>query len=159
PAVFLLAVATMSAGLLVLGAYLLLVANLRSVLARAGEDLRLVAFTELRGPASDERVGALAEQIPALRGVGPGTYVARAEALARLHDDLGADAGVLDWLQRNPLPGSFEIAPPTGARDPAELRALASRLEKLPGVSEVRWGEPWVEGYAKVVRIAEWVGV
>jgi cell division transport system permease protein len=44
-------------------------------------------------------------------------------------------------------------------RDPARLRALASQLEKLPGVTEVRWAEPWVEGYAKVVRIAEWVGV
>src|SRR5262249_5633781 len=63
PAVFLLAVVTMSAGLLVLGAYLLVVANLRSVLARAGEDLRLVAFTELRAPANDERGGALAGEM------------------------------------------------------------------------------------------------
>src|SRR5262249_6684198 len=63
PAVFLLAVATMSAGLLVLGAYLLVVANLRGVLARAGEDLRLVAFTELRAPANDERGGALAGEM------------------------------------------------------------------------------------------------
>ena len=159
PAVFLLAVVTMSAGLLVLGAYLLVVANLRGVLARAGADLRLVAFTDLRGPAADEKVAALAERIRALDGVGDVKYVAPAEALERLRADLGADAGVLQGLERNPLPGSFEIAPPTGARDPAALRALAQKLETLPGVGEVRWGEPWVEGYAKVVRIAEWVGV
>jgi len=35
PLVFALAVATMAAGLLVLGAYLLVIANLRGVLARA----------------------------------------------------------------------------------------------------------------------------
>ena len=159
PAVFLLAVATMSAGLLVLGAYLLVVANLRGVLARAGADLRLVAFTELHAPANDERVAALAERMRAQEGVGEVVYVAPAQALERLRADLGSDAGVLEGLERNPLPGSFEISPPADVRDPARLRALAAKLEALPGVTEVRWGEPWVEGYAKVVRIAEWVGV
>jgi cell division transport system permease protein len=159
PAVFLLAVVTMSAGLLVLGAYLLLVANLRGVLARAGEDLRLVAFTDLRASEADERVAALAEKIRSQEGVGAVVYVAPAAALERLRADLGSDAGVLEGLERNPLPGSFEISPPAGVRDPARLRALAARIETLPGVTEVRWGEPWVEGYAKVVRIAEWVGV
>jgi len=159
PLVFLLAVATMAGGLLVLGAYLLVVANLRGVLARAGEDLRLVAFTELRGAANDGAVTALEARIRAEEGVASLSYVAPAEAIARLRADLGQDAGVLDGLERNPLPGSFEIAPPRELRDPAQLHALADRISALPGVTEVRWGEPWVEGYARLVRIVEWVGV
>ncbi|HTO56035.1 MAG TPA: permease-like cell division protein FtsX [Myxococcota bacterium] len=159
PLVFLLAVATMAAGLLVLGAYLLVVANLRGVLARAGEDLRLVAFTELRGAATDEKVSALAARIRAQEGVGAVVYVAPAEAMERLRGDLGQDASVLDGLEHNPLPGSFEISPAPGPRDPAQLRALVDKIGALSGVTEVRWGEPWVEGYARVVRIVEWVGV
>ena len=159
PLVFLLAVATMAGGLLVLGAYLLVVANLRGVLARAGEDLRLVAFTELRGAANDGAVTALDARIRAQEGVASLSYVAPAEAITRLRADLGQDAGVLDGLERNPLPGSFEIAPPRELRDPKELHALADRIAALPGVTEVRWGEPWVEGYARLVRIVEWVGV
>jgi cell division transport system permease protein len=159
PLVFLLAVATMAAGLLVLGAYLLVVANLRGVLARAGEELRLVAFTELRGAPGDAAVTSLEARIRAAEGVVSATYVAPEQALARLRDDLGQDAGVLEGLEHNPLPGSFEIAPPRELRDPAQLRALADRISALPGVTEVRWGEPWVEGYARVVRIAEWIGL
>jgi cell division transport system permease protein len=158
PAVFMLAVATMSAGLLVLGAYFLVVANLRGVLVRAGADLRLVAFTELRAPAGDEKVTALAARIREQVGGAKVEYVAPEQAIARLRADLGQDAGVLDGLEHNPLPGSFEIAPPADLRAPDELRALAGKIQALPGVSEVRWGEPWVEGYARVVRIVEWIG-
>jgi len=158
PLVFALAVATMSAGLLVLAAYLLVIANLRGVLARAGADLRLVAFTELRGGESDDAVAALAARLRAQDGVAQASYVSPADALERLRKDLGQDASALDGLDRNPLPGSFELAPTPGKRDPAFLRDLADRVAAVPGVSEVRWGEPWVEGYARVVRIAEWVG-
>ncbi|MFI5316675.1 MAG: cell division protein FtsX [Myxococcota bacterium] len=159
PLVFALAVATMAGGLLVLGAYMLVVANLRGVLARAGADLRLVAFTELHGAASAGEVSALEARIRAQDGIGDVVYVAPDQALTRLRGDLGQDSGVLDGLDHNPLPGSFEIAPPPGVRDPAQLRALADRIASLPGVTEVRWGEPWVEGYARVVRVAEWLGV
>ncbi len=158
PLVFLLAVATMAAGLLVLGAYLLVVANLRGVLARAGDELVLVAFTELRAAASDSAVAALEASLRAEPSVSQVRWVSPADALERLRADLGDDAGVLEGLERNPLPGSFEIAPPRELRDPADLRALADRISALPGVTEVRWGEPWVEGYARVVRIAEWLG-
>jgi len=158
PLVFALAVATMAAGLLVLGAYLLLIANLRGVLARAGADLRLVAFTELRGAETDDAVAALAAKLRAQDGVASLRYVSPGQALERLRTDLGQDRGALDGLDHNPLPGSFEVEPAAGARDPAALHELADRVAAVPGVSEVRWGEPWVEGYARVVRIAEWVG-
>ncbi|HTO69865.1 MAG TPA: permease-like cell division protein FtsX [Myxococcota bacterium] len=158
PLVFGLAVATMAAGLLVLGTYLLVIANLRGVLARAGADLRLVAFTELRGAESDDAVTALAAKLRAQDGVASLDYVSPAAALERLRNDLGQDAGALDGLDRNPLPGSFELAPAAGPRDPASLRGLADRVAAVPGVTEVRWGEPWVEGYARAVRIAEWIG-
>ena len=157
--VFALSVLTMAAGLLVLGAYMLLVANLRGVLDRAGAQLRLVAFTELRAGAGADQVAALEGRLRAQPGVHELTYVAPEAALARLREDLGQDAGALDGLAANPLPGAFELALAPEQRSPAELRALADRVAALPGVSEVRWGEPWVEGYAKVVRVAELVGV
>ncbi len=81
------------------------------------------------------------------------------EAMARLRGDLGEDASVLDGMAKNPLPGSFELVIAADRRDPAELRALAATVEELPGVSEVRFGEAWVEGYARIVRMIEWLGL
>jgi cell division transport system permease protein len=159
PLVFALSVGTMSAGLLVLGAYLLLVANLRGVLQRAGDELRLVAFTELHGGADSPDVSALAKRLTSLPGVGEANYVSPDAALTRLRGDLGEDGAVLDGLARNPLPGSFELTLSASEREPGQLRELAARVAGVPGVTEVRWGEAWVEGYSRVVRAAEWLGV
>src|SRR5262249_17064902 len=92
-------------------------------------------------------------------GVRELAYVAPEAALTRLREDLGQDAGVLDGLAANPLPGAFELALAPEQRSPSELRALADRIAALPGVSEVRWGEPWVGGYGRGVRVAGLVGV
>jgi cell division transport system permease protein len=159
PLVFGLSVATMAAGLLVLGTYLLVAANLRGVLERVGADLRLVAFTSLGGAAAPAGIEALGARLRALPGVADLHYVAPDEAMARLRGDLGADAGVLDGMTRNPLPGSFELVVAADRREPAELRALAAAVAGIPGVSEVRFGEAWVEGYARVVQMVEWLGV
>jgi cell division transport system permease protein len=152
PLLFALSVATMAAGLLILAGYLLAVANLRGVIERVGADLRLVAFVE--GDAA-----ALEPKLAALPGVAKLAYVSPDDALARLRADLGQDASVLEGLSRNPLPASFELVVDAARREPAELRALAAAVEALPGVTEVRWGEAWVEGYARVVRVVEWLGV
>jgi len=158
PLVFALSVATMAAGLLVLGTYLLIVANLRGVLERVGADLRLVAFTSAGADAVPESVAALGEKLRALPGVSDLHYVTPDQAMERLRGDLGDDAAVLDGMARNPLPGSFELVVAPEQREPAELRALAAGAAAIPGVSEVRFGEAWVEGYARVVRMVEWLG-
>lgn len=158
PLVFGLSVATMAAGLLVLGTYLLIAANLRGVLERVGADLRLVAFTSPAAGAGPAGVEALGARLRALPGVADLHYVTPDAAMARLRGDLGEDAGVLDGMTRNPLPGSFELVVAPDRREPVELRALAAAVAAIPGVSEVRFGESWVEGYARVVRMVEWLG-
>jgi cell division transport system permease protein len=158
PLVFGLSVATMAAGLLVLGTYLLIAANLRGVLERVGADLKLVAFTSVGAAADPGGIEALGTRLRALPGVAELHYVAPDEALNRLRGDLGEDAGVLDGMAKNPLPGSFEIVVAAERREPAELRALAAVVGGVPGVAEVRFGEAWVEGYARVVRMVEWLG-
>ncbi len=159
PMVFGLSVATMAAGLLVLGSYLLIAANLRGVLERVGADLKLVAFMS-SGVASDRaELETLEARLRALPGVADLAYVAPEQAMERLRGDLGEDGDVLDGMAKNPLPGSFELVVAADRREPAELRALAEKVGAVSGISEVRFGEAWVEGYARVVRMVEWLGV
>ncbi|MEX2206702.1 MAG: permease-like cell division protein FtsX [Myxococcota bacterium] len=159
PLVFALSVATMAAGLLVVGSYLLIAANLRGVLERVGAELKLVAFTSAGATSTKQEIDALAARLRALPGVADLHFVAPDEAMARLRGDLGEDADVLDGMARNPLPGSFELVVDAEHREPAELRALADRVGALSGIGDVRFGEAWVEGYARVVRTVEWLGV
>jgi cell division transport system permease protein len=45
------------------------------------------------------------------------------------------------------------------SRSPQAVRALAERLSRVEGVQEVRYGADWVEGYARILRAVEWLGV
>lgn len=159
PYVFLLSVATMAGGLLVLAGYLLIVQNMRGVLERFGEDLRIVAFLAADEKPAPEAVAALEQSFAALNGVASVHYVSPDKALERLRAELGQDAPILDDLEHNPLPGSFELVVADDMRSPEQARLIAASVGAAKGIDEVRYGEDWVEGYARTVRVAEWVGL
>ena len=159
PLVAAVSIGTMAAGLLVLGAYLLIVGNMRGVLEEFGRDLRLVAFAPEGDAPSPEAAAELARELVALAGVSRVRFVSPGEGLQRLRTQLGADAAILDGLERNPLPASFELELETSMRSPAALEALAERVRTSAGIAEVHYGEDWVTSYARVVRVAEWLGL
>jgi cell division transport system permease protein len=159
PLVFAASVSTMAGGLLVLAGYLLVVQNLRDVLTVFGDELRLVAFLtpgeSLAPAAADE----LAERVGGFDGVAEVHWVPPDTALERLRMELGPDSGILEGLERNPLPGSLELEIAESRRKPEELRTLVALIGAEPEIEEVRYGEDWVEGYTRVVRMAEWLGL
>ncbi len=159
PLVSAVSVSTMTAGLLVLGAYLLIVGNMRDVLEQFGSDLRLVAFASDGQSLDVQQAARLAANLGAIDGVADVRFVPPSQALERLRGELGRDAAILKGLERNPLPGSFELEIEASSRSPARLGAIAALARKLSGISEVRYGEAWVDSYARVVRIVEWVGL
>ena len=159
PLVAAVSVGTMAAGLLVLGAYLLIVGNMRAVLEEFGRDLRIVAFAPERNAPSVEMAAELARELVALSGVSGVRFVSPGEGLERLRAQLGGDAAILDGLERNPLPASYELELETSMRSPAALEALAERVRTFAGIAEVHYGEDWVTSYARVVRVAEWLGL
>jgi cell division transport system permease protein len=158
PLVFALSVATMAAGLLMLSAYLLVLENMRGVLANAGQDLSITAFMAVGENPQAETVEELQVYFEALVGVDSVTFIDPERALQRLRSDLGAESVILDDLVENPLPASFEIRLKPAARGPEEIRELSSKIARVEGVEDVRYGEAWVEAYARLLRALEWIG-
>jgi cell division transport system permease protein len=159
PLVFGVSVLTIGAGLLVLSAYLLLVQNMRGVLERHEEGLAIVAFLRPGAAPDAADLERLRGALEALPGVSAVRFVAPDSALERLRAALGDQARVLEGLPRNPLPASFELLLSPAHRSPSRVRALAARAGSLPGIDDVRWGEAWVEGYARLLSALEWIGL
>jgi cell division transport system permease protein len=159
PLVFGVSVLTIAAGLLLLSAYLLLVQNMRTVLDRHEEGLAIVAFLRPGAAPEPGELERLRAALGALAGVSEVRFVAPDQALERLRGALADEAGVLEGLQANPLPGSFELVLAPGHRAPEAVRALAARVKALSGIDDVRWGEAWVEGYARLLSALEWIGL
>ena len=159
PLVFAISIATMTAGLLVLGVYMLALQNMRSLLESFGDELLMTAYLDPETSPEAPRIAELERAIGALSGVAGVRFVSPEAGLARLRSDLGDQADVLEGLNRNPLPPAFELEPSPSHRTPEALEPLAAALTALPGVAEVRYRREWVERFAGVVSAAQWVGL
>jgi cell division transport system permease protein len=151
------AVLLITLSLAALGAFWLVSLNLGRAVAQWRERLRVVAY--LREEPRPEAVPALAARVQGLGGVERVRFVSRSEALEGLKRSLGAQAGVVDQLPRNPLPASLEVTPDEPTATPAGTRRLVERLLSLPEVEEVQGGAEWVEGLAHWRRLFQLSGL
>ncbi len=151
------AVLLITLSLAALGAFWLVSINLGRAVAQWRERLRVVAY--LREEPRGEAVAALTARVQALGGVQRLRFVSRGEALESLKRSLGAQAGVVDQLPRNPLPASLEVTPDEATATPEGTRALVQRLMALPEVEEVQGGAEWVESLAQWRRLFQVTGL
>jgi len=92
---------------------------------------------------------SLGRFIKALPGVTRVAYVSKDEALRRLGLQMGETGFFLSDLERNPLPDSFDVS--VARADDA--RAVADGIWKLDGVSDVIYGQKWVDNLVGALRV------
>lgn len=153
----LLAIATITVGLFVLGLFLLLNANLQGVVDRWSEAAELsVYLADDAGPDALQRIDEMVKQSGMVTRV---EYVSKAEALERFRrdfPDLGDTAGALG---RNPLPASFELQLRPAAREASgAVDGLVAALGGMPGVADVRYDREWLSRLTAVIRGARLAG-
>jgi cell division transport system permease protein len=99
-----------------------------------------------------DAVAAARARVEALPGVGDVTLRTPDEGLARLAELPGA-SDVLAGLEDNPLPYVL-VARAEAGLDPPALRALAARLEALPGVDLVHHDLAWRDRFEALLAAA-----
>jgi cell division transport system permease protein len=152
PVVFTVAVTVMTAGLTLFGTFLLIVVNVRGTAERLGDGFSVIAYLKPGASPEAPEVEELTRQLRRIDGVERVAYVSREEALERLKKDLGSEKSVLDDLNENPLPASFELIPAAESRTPEQVRTIADRAKGKPGIDEVQYGENWVNSYTALFR-------
>ncbi len=151
------AVVTVAVTLLLSGAFSLLLGNMQRLIDRFGEEVKLAVYLdpELDSDAHE----ALAARLAALEGVDSVSFVSPEEALERFRSGVGERSDVLDGLEENPLPSSFELTLSAQSRDADDLRRVGALVSDWPGVSEVGAGAEWIEGYTRVIGIVRIGGI
>jgi cell division transport system permease protein len=126
--------------LLILGSFTLINLNIQAITEEIKGQVEIVAYLE-DGADSVDALSRLRAELVELKGVQRVTFVSKEEALERLRERLGNQAGITDGLERNPLPASFEIRP----QDPEQAAVLADKVARLAGVDSVDYGQQIVE--------------
>jgi len=142
-------VGTVTVSLLILGCSLLLVLNADRVATTLESSVEVSVF--LHNGLNQDQVNALEEKIRALPGVSQVRFISKAQALAEMRQSFGGQKDVLASLdKKNPLPDAFRVK--TQRAD--QVIGVASRIQAMSGVDEVRYGQGVVE---KLLAITHWI--
>ncbi len=153
-----LAILTITAGLFVLGFFLMVNNNLQRVVGRWSEAAEMSVY--LKDDATKEQVQALQAIVDQSGLSDQRQYLSKADALARFREDFPDLAGATERLERNPLPASLEVRLGPKARTAtAAVDDLAARLGSEPGVADVRYDRRWLSRLGSAVRVVRTVGL
>lgn len=149
-----LSVTTIAFSLFAFGLFGLVAVNLRNALQQVEERVEIRAFI-VDGTGAEATSAALGD-IGAFPEVATARLVTSAQALARARRELGEFSDVFD---DGILPASIEVRLKPGSRDPATVRAVATRIGSYEFIDDIRFGEEWVEKLHRLRTIAALAGI
>lgn len=146
----LLAALSISAVMLILAAFLILTANIESFINKWFNDFRIIVYMdEGIGKDEEDRLKTLFQQDSDITSL---NYISKEDALIELQNILGTDNSLLESIDSNPLPSSFELKLKREALNPAFVKRKAAAILQIPGVDDVQSGEKWLTSFIRITR-------
>lgn len=146
----LLTVLSISIGLSLLTAFIMLTLNMDSVIQRWAKNFGLVVY--LNENASAEEEAALKDRFSQDTDITEVKYISKELAIKELRATLGDNALILEGLDENPLPSSYELSLKSNLLEPEIVRKKALLIQQMKGVDEVQYGEKWLSSLYTISR-------
>jgi len=97
-------------------------------------------------------------RLQTIAGIQSIRYISKAEALSLMKTRMQRQTSLLENLRENPLPDAFEVTLVTESNSPEKIEFLAQRIEGLPSVAEVEYGQQWIERFANFFNLFKLAG-
>ena len=144
-------IATVTISLIVLGAFVLVVANTNHIASQMESDVEIAAYLEVDTPGEETK--DIQEDISKWSGVAQVDFVTKEEGLKELNRKFGNDHDLLEAMGgENPLPDYILVK----ADNPEKVPALAKKIENLKYIESVDYGQGVVE---RLFSLTNWVRV
>ncbi len=147
------AIVSITTILIIVGVFLLISINSSLFLKNLESQLEIIVY--LKDDISKTEVKALENNIVGINGIEEIKFVSKEEAYQRLLKDLGDQRDIVNAIEVNPLPASYEIK----VKDPKVIEQIANQIEKLKKVEEVEYGQGIVEKLLNFTYIFRIVGI
>ena len=142
------AVMTVILTLYLCGIFALLVSNINRNAEVMEAAVEIKVFIE--DGINQEQMDHLSAQVRSLDGVASIKFVSRAEGLEQMSSKFGNSEEILAAIDTNPLPNSYTLK----AASPELVTSIAEKVEKLPNVLAVRYGQGSIE---KMFIFMNWI--
>lgn len=147
---------TIGFSLAIFALFLFVSINLNGVISTWGDKTRVVVYVKDNAGLDMEK---FEEGLRRVQGVTSFVYISREAALKELKNELKGHESILEGVDKNLLPASFEIKLGSAYRDSGKVRGVAENLKKLPWADEVQYSQEWVEKFASLIRFIELVAL
>jgi cell division transport system permease protein len=149
PLMSLTSVCVMGLTLFVLGIFLLITVNLRAAIVAVQKQVEIVVFLDEDIRDSElQSLDRFLREHPAVRDV---RFLTRDEALSRFRQELNEREYLLEAMETNPLPDTFEVALFDDWKGTSQLEELTQGIGGMAGVEEVKYGREWVDRLNRVI--------
>lgn len=148
----LLAVGTISMAMLIVGFFLIVFLNLHVTVNALGDRLEMSVY--LKEGLTEPEKNFIQHRIKGEPGVKKVDYLSKDEALLLFKKELKGQEALIQGLDENPLPDSYEITIDRGHADMEQLEAMAGKFSGYRGVEDVSYGKEGarvLESFYKVV--------
>lgn len=152
PGVNLLAVVTLASTLFLAGLVMLVMANLEHQLQLQRDNIQVQVY--LTDETDDGRHAAVELELSRMAGVADVDYIDKNEAVRRYSEWAEQLVDLLDELETNPLPASFEVTLEAGPDAEAHGEAIVAALTGRPAVEEVRFDRDWLRKLESLLGLA-----
>ncbi len=155
--IHIISMGTITISLLLFGSFILLSDNLNNWIKEWGESISMSVY--LKDEIDDKIKQQIEVALIHLNGAEIKEFISKKEAMIRLKKGLGAQAGLLDGLESNPLPSSYEIIFKNVKMNRIDPKEIKNSLEKMEGIDEIQYSEQWAERFKGLLDILKIVGI
>jgi len=151
-------IGTIGISLLLFASFLVLFLNLNNWIMDWGQSVSMsVYLKDGIDQRTKEKIESLLKNLPGAELKG---FISKEKAFMDLAEGLGAHAGLLDGLKKNPLPASFEILFKDVNIHQINPGKMKEEIEKIEGVDEVQYSKEVLErleGLMYVLKVAGFI--
>lgn len=150
-----IAIGMIAVSLAIFGIFWLIYANLNSVARRWSDSVHIIAYLDEN--ISEQQRIQIDAQIRAIERVSEVTYTSPEEALKEFKKRLGDQEYLVDGIDPNPLPASYEIQLARKHRDLSNVRNVVDALQNIPHFDDIQYGQ--IENLTLVITMLRFIGV
>lgn len=147
---------TIAISILIVSAFVLFLKNVNHVMYDWQKGIRVMAYLQPNTP--EPLVAEIKLKIKSMHSVKDVRFISKHEALNLIKKQMNRQSSLFENLKENPLPDAFEILMITSSQSQDKIEALATRLESLPQIEEVEYGQKWIGRFIGFFNLFKFVG-
>jgi len=148
---------TMAVALASVACFFLVVVNVEQLASRWTREIQVIAYLQ-KAPLKSN-IAELTRKLENFPEVESVKYVSPAEAMERFKAHLGEDASLLEGVEQDLLPASFELGLYAKFRNQAGISAVIEQLENQLEVDDLHYGQQWLGRFNDFAGMLRFVGV